>query len=183
MFESWEGFTLSIRMTESTRKFSKTQGENWKNLRHQPCSASGTNSIPASWKRMQSRRLEMRRDSKQCMVAWWNPTNLRDSEQNLCNPKHMKIALLGKDVLRWHITMWCTSLFRCHKPWRLRMQRLHWTRNGRSSKQFQHGIWKVKSRKEVLQEAQRDKMRVHFASLMDMCHLKKCRARTQIAEV
>ena len=33
-------------------------------------------------------------------------------------------------------------------------------------------LGKVKSKKEVILEAQRDKMRVHFASLMDMCHLK-----------
>ena len=30
----------------------------------------------------------------------------------------------------------------------------------------------VKSKKEVILEAQRDKKNVHFASLMDMCHLK-----------
>ena len=35
---------------------------------------------------------------------------------------------------------------------------------------------KVKSKKEVILEAQRDKMRVHFASLMDLCHLKKTRS-------
>ena len=31
---------------------------------------------------------------------------------------------------------------------------------------------KVKSRKEVILEAQRDKKKVHFAALMDICHLK-----------
>ena len=31
---------------------------------------------------------------------------------------------------------------------------------------------KVKSKKEVILEAQRDKRKVHFATLMDMCHLK-----------
>ena len=30
---------------------------------------------------------------------------------------------------------------------------------------------KVKSRKEVILEAQRDKKKVHFAALMDVCHL------------
>ena len=32
---------------------------------------------------------------------------------------------------------------------------------------------KVKSNKEVILEAQRDKNKVHFATLMDLCHLKK----------
>ena len=41
---------------------------------------------------------------------------------------------------------------------------------------------KVMSKKEVILEAQRDKMRVHFASLMDICHLKKNGVRTRIGE-
>ena len=41
----------------------------------------------------------------------------------------------------------------------------------------------VESKKEVILEAQRDTKKVHFAALMDTCHLKKCEVRTQIAEV
>ena len=41
---------------------------------------------------------------------------------------------------------------------------------------------KVKSKKDVIMEAQRDNMRVHFATLMDMCHIKKCGVGTQIAQ-
>ena len=33
---------------------------------------------------------------------------------------------------------------------------------------------KVKSKKEVILEAQRDKKKVHIATLMHMCHLEKC---------
>ena len=36
---------------------------------------------------------------------------------------------------------------------------------------------------EVILEAQRDKRKVHFAPLMDICHLKKCGVGTQITEV
>ena len=42
---------------------------------------------------------------------------------------------------------------------------------------------KVKSKKEVFLEAQRDKKKVRFATLIDICHLKKCGVRTQIADV
>ena len=31
---------------------------------------------------------------------------------------------------------------------------------------------KVKSKKEVMPKAQKDKKKVHFATLMDICHLK-----------
>ena len=53
------------------------------------------------------------------------------------------------------------------------MQKLPWTRNGRSSGQCQHGIWKKgKRKKETILEAQRDEKKVQFATLMDICHLK-----------
>ena len=41
---------------------------------------------------------------------------------------------------------------------------------------------KVKSKKEIVLEAQRDKKKVHFVTLMDICHLKKCGVRTKISE-
>ena len=28
-----------------------------------------------------------------CLLVWWNLVSPRGSEQNLCDPKHMKIAL------------------------------------------------------------------------------------------
>ena len=41
---------------------------------------------------------------------------------------------------------------------------------------------KVKSQKEVILEAQREK-RVHFATLMNICHLKKCGVGTKVSKV
>ena len=42
---------------------------------------------------------------------------------------------------------------------------------------------KVKNKKEVILEAQRDKKKVHFATWMDICHLKKCGVRTKAEKV
>ena len=42
---------------------------------------------------------------------------------------------------------------------------------------------KVKSKKMFFLEAQLDKKKVHFATLMDICHLKKCGVGTKITEV
>ena len=42
---------------------------------------------------------------------------------------------------------------------------------------------KGKSKKKGILEAKRDKMKVNFATLMDICHLKKCGVGTQITEV
>ena len=44
--------------------------------------------------------------------------------------------------------------------------------NGKSSKSCLHGnLSKVKSKREAILEAQRED-KIHFASLMDICHLK-----------
>ena len=36
------------------------------------------------------------------------------------------------------------------------------------------GLTKVRSKKELIDEARTNGVKVHFASLMDICHLKKC---------
>ena len=41
----------------------------------------------------------------------------------------------------------------------------------------------IKRKKEVTLEAQKDKKKVHFATLMDICHLEKCGVGAQITEV
>ena len=115
--------------------------------------------IQASWKRPQSRRLAMKKSLKQCLILLWNLMNLWDNEQNLCSLKTVRITLQVKDLPRCLITMWCTSLFRCHKRWKFRMQKLPWTRN-EWKKLETIPAWdleKVKSKKEVILEAQKTK--------------------------
>ena len=46
-------------------------------------------------------------------------------------------------------------------------------KNEKSTKKCQHGqMTKVKREKEVIKEAQREQRAVHFAALMDICHLR-----------
>ena len=69
--------------------------------------------------------------------------------------------------------MLCISLFRCHKRWKFRMQELPWTRHGRSSRQFRQGIWrKSTARRRLFWKHKEIKKQVHFATLMDICHIK-----------
>ena len=42
---------------------------------------------------------------------------------------------------------------------------------------------KVKSKKEVILEAQRIKKKVNFTTLMDICHLQKCGIGADISEI
>ena len=42
---------------------------------------------------------------------------------------------------------------------------------------------KINCKKDVILEAQRDKKKVHFATLMDRCHLKKCGVGTKSSKI
>ena len=52
-------------------------------------------------------------------------------------------------------------------------QRQQWTRNGKNWKNSAWSLTKVRSKKEVIDEARTSGATVHLASLMDICHLKK----------
>ena len=99
--------------------------------------------------------------------------------------KATKIAMQAKVSFRWSMTIWFTNWFLCIKQRRLRMQKLQWTRNGKSSRQFHHVNWKeVMSKKEVVLEAQRNKRKVHVATLMDLSmSLQECGVITQITKI
>ena len=148
LFEEWKKFILLVQSIKNIQKHRKMQEENWKGLWLQQCRVTEKSSdIQASgnWKR--SHKWAMAKNSNQCMDVWWNPMNPQGNEQNLRNRKIMKIALLGKDLLRWRITIWCASSSRYRQQWRFQMQKLPWRRNGRSSKRwrsskrFQPGSW------------------------------------------
>ena len=44
-------------------------------------------------------------------------------------------------------------------------------------------LTKVRSKKEVIDEARTKGAKVHFASLMDICHLKKCRIGDKVLKI
>ena len=106
-----------------------------------------------------------------------------ETEQNLCYPKFMKVALLGKDSLPWHIIVWCISLPQCHKRWKFRMQRLPWTRNEKSSKQFQHEIWEKSRAKRKLFWKHNETNQSPPCFINGHMSPQECRARTKIEVV
>ena len=144
----------------------KTQEENWEDVWHQPCHVRGwTNSIWASWKRMQSRRLVMWRSSRQYMVVWWNLMNLRDSEQN---PSMTRYNLVHKCIPTSQAMKIPDAKAAVDKEWKKLETIAAWD------------VGKVKSKKEVILEAQRDKKKAHFASLMDMCPFKNAESEPKL---
>ena len=70
--------------------------------------------------------------------------------------------------------IWCANLFLCLKQWKNQRQRQQWKNNGKNSRKYRHGSWR-----KVIAEARNKGHIVHFASLMDLCHLKNSELEPQ----
>ena len=85
--------------------------------------------------------------------------------------------------------MWYTDGFLCRRLQRTRMRRQQWIGNGTDSKHHQRGSSiKIKSTKEVIQEAQRTEAqstghpRGVFVTLMYICHLENSEKRSKFQQ-
>ena len=70
--------------------------------------------------------------------------------------------------------MWCINLFQYSKRWKFWMRRRRWIKEWEKLEKIP--AWqmdKVKSKKDVILEAQEAKKKVHFATLMDICHFQE----------
>ena len=84
----------------------------------------------------------------------------------------MKTILQEKVRIHYSTTIWFTSLFLCTKLWKFRQRKQRWTGNGKFGKNLALNLTKVWSKSEVIDEARTSSAKVHFASSMDICHLK-----------
>ena len=99
----------------------------------------------------------MKESPKLCTVEQWNPTNLQDREQNRCSPKLTKTTLQAKDILRRLTKFWFTNLF---PPQAMKIPDAKAAVDKEQKKLETNPAWdfgKVKSKKEVILEAQRGK--------------------------
>ena len=125
-------------MTKNVKKFSKTRGEFWKDLWHQPCRAQDCQ-IASQKKWLRNWKLHPKRVPKQCKVVQWNLVNPRGNGRNLLSTKITKTTLQAKDLLRCRNKIWCTRTSPSLKRSKFGMQEPQWMRNGRSPKRFQPG--------------------------------------------
>ena len=115
-----------------------------------------------------------------CILEASESTRLRMGESL---PNHREDHIVGKETNHCSITTWYTNLFLCSKPWKFLQQRQQWTRNGKIGKDFGVDLTKVRSKKEVIDEARTKGAKVHFASLIDICHLKSAELETRAPKI
>ena len=113
------------------------------------------------------------RFQRQNMHVSWKRMSPQGNEWNPLYLKNTKTTLQAKDILRWPITIWFTNLLLCHKRWKFSHAQAAVEKELKKLETIPaRQLEKVKSEKKRILEAQRDKRKGHFATLMDICHLK-----------
>ena len=105
-----------------------------------------------------------------CILEASESTRLRMGESS---PNHHEDILQEKETIHCSMTIWFTNLFLCLKllqnPAPKAAVEKEWEKLEKISA---WNLTKVRSKSEVIDEARTKGRKIHFASLMDMCHLK-----------
>ena len=88
------------------------------------------------------------------------------------------IAAKRKQI-HWAIITWCTSLVQYLKHWKYPMAV---EKGVEKLRQYRHGSWQVRNKTELIEEARNKGRKVHFALLMDLCHLKNSELEPQFQQ-
>ena len=173
MLEDYEeSISLTLR-TRSPRKPLRRQEENWKHKWLQPCLAR------------HARKASMERPAARLMISSatrvsWKPLNPQGCVWKNLYQNIMRTILQEKGTTQYSITIWYTILFLCLKQWRYPQQKQQWIKNGRKLKRFRRGTQqKSETNQRWLMKQGQKGIRVHFASLMDICHLKNAELDTK----
>ena len=84
----------------------------------------------------------------------------------------IKTILQEKERIHYSTTIWFTNSFLFLKLFKFLQRKQRWTRNGKNCRISAWNLTKVRSKKQVIDEARTSGATVHFASSMDIFHLK-----------
>ena len=92
----------------------------------------------------------------------------------------MRTILQEKETIHCNITIWYTNLFLCLKLMKIPAAKAAVDKEWEKLEKISAlNLTKVRSKKEVIDEARKEVRKVHFASLMDICHLKNAELETK----
>ena len=162
--ENCEGSISLTRRIRNSKKPLRMLERNWK---HQW--------LPLCFAR-QARRVSMERLEARLMISnqnlrvSWKPVNPPECVWKNLYQIIMRTMLQERRTIHCSITIWFTNLFLCLKiPAAKAAEDNEWEKLEKISAWNQT---KVRSKEEVIDEARTKGAKVHFASLMDTCHLK-----------
>ena len=109
---------------------------------------------------------------KQDLRVFWKPVNLQDCVWENHYQIIMKTTLQEKETIHYSITIWFTNFSYASIHENSSSEGSSGQGMGKMEKISAWNRTKVRSKKEVIDEARTSGAKVHFASLMDICHLK-----------
>ena len=166
--ENWEGSISSTLRIRNSKKPSRTHVRNWKHHSLLLCLVKFGRKIvgvvdPTN-----------RKKKKQDLRVFWKRMKLQDCVWENLYHIIMKTILQEKETIHYSITIWFTNLFLCLESYE----------NSCSKSSGGQGMGKIgenfglepdesmKWKKDVIDEARTKGVKVLYASLMDICHLK-----------
>ena len=110
---------------------------------------------------------------KQNLRAFWKLVNLQDCVWENHNQIIMKTILQEKVTIHYSIIIWFTSFIPMPQAMKIPAAKAAVDKEWEKLEKFSAwNLTKVRSKKEVIDEARTKGAKVNFASLMDICHLK-----------
>ena len=117
--------------------------------------------------------------SNQDLRVSWKPVNPQECVWRNLNQNTMRTTLQEEGQFTATL-QFGFSFFLCLKPWKFLQQKQRWNKDGRKLKRFRRGTkHESETKSEVIDEARKEGRKVHFASLMDLCHLKNAELETK----
>ena len=136
MHENYKEFISLTLRTRNSRRPSRMLARNWKHQWLPLCLARSARIIRIVGMVINPIRLS------QHLRAFWKLMNLQDCVWENLHRIIMKTILQERETIHYSITIWCTNLFLCVKPWKFPQQRQQWTRNGKNRRKFRRGTWR-----------------------------------------
>ena len=173
MLEGCEGFISSIRKMKRARKPSKnTHGKRWMFRWKQPCLARS--------EEVSTGKPAALAFARQNTHASWKPTNLRESVRKELYTKIMKITLQGKGINSLSDYNLVHQFIPMPKAMKIPDAKAAVEKEWATIEKIPAWqLTKVRNKNEVIVEARNEGRKVHFASLMDICHLKNAELETK----
>ena len=116
------------------------------------------------------------RSQKQSVRALWKLVNQQESVWNQLYPKIMKTTSHANDTIRWVIIILVQKFIPMLQAMKIPDAKASVEKEWKNLQTISSlQLDKVKSKSDVILEAQRDKKKVYFATLMDIFHLKNAK--------
>ena len=114
------------------------------------------------------------------LLVCWKPVNPLDCAWENLYRNIMRTITQEKATIHYSITIWYTNLYLSLKQWSYPAAKAVVDKEWETLEKIP--AWdktKVRNKSEVSDEARREGRKVHFASLMDLCHLKNAELETK----